>query len=188
MGFPAKRINNNERFHMTNIPDCQINIIYDYFDDISRGWETFWQFYLQALNYDEKAFSLTYEEALSKEEKFIRSRLKNSKVFGLFFNAKLIGMIKISYRIGKALKHKADLNSFFVLPEYRNRGLGKHLLENALSAAKKDVEFLRLYVNSDSAAIHLYESKGFKKYAVEPYSKKFKTLYIDEWVMQLDLR
>lgn len=58
---------------------------------------------------------------------------------------------------------ECNLAELYVVPEHRGRGLGRALMHNALTIARKrDVDWMDIGVDEpDSAARHLYESLGF---------------------------
>jgi ribosomal protein S18 acetylase RimI-like enzyme len=53
--------------------------------------------------------------------------------------------------------------SLALLPEYRNQGLGKRLLETVILQARPRFSGLSLSVVADSPARRLYERLGFQK-------------------------
>lgn len=51
-----------------------------------------------------------------------------------------------------------------VYPEFRSKGIGRHLLKELISHAKKaNIKALSLSVDPNNFARHLYESEGFEK-------------------------
>ncbi len=84
---------------------------------------------------------------------------------------KPIGMTGI-YRF---ISDEAWVGWFGILPQYRNKGYGKKLLEQTIEMAKKQgYKILRLYTDKveNATAIKLYEKLGFigEKYSVEKLS------------------
>ncbi len=53
--------------------------------------------------------------------------------------------------------------SLALLPEYRNQGMGTHMLESVIALAKPDYSGLSLSVVASSPARRLYERLGFRK-------------------------
>lgn len=73
---------------------------------------------------------------------------------------KLIGIACISNR-GRG--NEKYLHTVYVKPLYRNKGIGRALVQKAILIAKKNKHHLFLGVNPlNKIAIHLYESLGFK--------------------------
>ena len=82
-----------------------------------------------------------------------------------FYDDKPVGMIVYSFNKKSKIKHIANIFGFYVKKEYRNQGIGKRLIENALSNIKKNGKIIKidLYVNSgQKAAVKLYMECGFK--------------------------
>lgn len=52
---------------------------------------------------------------------------------------------------------------FYVLPEYRGRGVGRRLLQTIITEAKKYYKILTLRTSDHLGAITLYESAGFSQ-------------------------
>jgi ribosomal protein S18 acetylase RimI-like enzyme len=79
----------------------------------------------------------------------------------------------------------------YVRPELRGKGIGKSLLNEALSLARSvpDVLQVNLCANANNAsAIRLYESFGFKTFGREPGSLCVDGELHDELHMYLRLR
>ena len=67
------------------------------------------------------------------------------------------------YFIGAAGGGEAELYRIAVLPEYRRRGLGRHLMEAFLDSCPKNTDRIFLEVRSrNTAAMELYRKYGFK--------------------------
>lgn len=166
----------------------KVETIYNPYSENLQNWESYWNLYIEALKLDDLAFSMTLSEALEMNADSIRKSLKDSLIIGGVVDDKLVGIAKLIFRNNEKLKHKGELGSFFVLPSYRHDGIGTKLLGEAISLAKQHFEFLRLYVNTENSAVSLYKKFGFSIYAIEKYGKKNGNSYVDEYVMQADLR
>ncbi len=86
---------------------------------------------------------------------------EGSKFYVVENGSRLIGSIGI-----RSLdRHTCELRKFYVLKEFRGRGLGGRLLRQALIfAIEKSYKSIQLEVSSKHVqAIHLYESYGFVK-------------------------
>jgi RimJ/RimL family protein N-acetyltransferase len=76
----------------------------------------------------------------------------------------------------------------FVQPEARGAGVGKALVTRVIQYAGGLVEQIHLtVVASNSAAVRLYTSAGFKQYGLEPRALKVGGEYYDEVLMALSL-
>ncbi|GHT92326.1 N-acetyltransferase GCN5 [Alphaproteobacteria bacterium] len=91
-----------------------------------------------------------------------RSLMEKTQCFGFIANYEQqdCGFVLCQY-----VFEESDLLQICVLPEYRRKGIGKALLEEAKTYAQSNgIEkiFLEVAVNN-SSAIKLYESAGFQK-------------------------
>jgi ribosomal protein S18 acetylase RimI-like enzyme len=113
----------------------------------------------------------------------------------IFFGAvqderQLIGIIRLSRHEAPNEKHRAYLAGLYVLPAFRGIGCGRMLVEQALSRAAKLPGIRRInltVVTQQIAAIHLYESIGFRIYGTEQETFSRTGRFYDEHLMTLDL-
>ena len=71
----------------------------------------------------------------------------------------------VGFLIYQLLYETSDIIDIFVLDEYRNRGIGKSLMNKMLE--NKDIEKVTLEVKNDNKnAIMLYNSLGFKPVSI----------------------
>lgn len=91
----------------------------------------------------------------------------NNFVFVAEDNKNLVGFVAFSVRdVVRYPKPIAELDELFVSPTWRQKGLGKQLMQQVEDKAK-ELQCHRLYIEShyDHKAAHkLYESLGFKNY------------------------
>lgn len=126
-------------------------------------WKEYKALRLEALKKDSTAFGSSYEEELKLSETEWERRLKNT-IFALSYG-KPVGMIVYIFNNKVKIGHIANIFGVYVRKEYRNRGIGKKLIKNALSQIKKNKKIIKidLCVNSkQKAALNLYERYGFK--------------------------
>ena len=115
---------------------------------------------------------INYEEAISKleqqcfpegywSEKAVEETLERSDVlYGMEYGR---DKAPAGYFIGAASNGEAELYRIAVLPEYRRKGLGKHLMEAFLDSCPKSTNKIFLEVRSkNTAALELYKRYGFK--------------------------
>lgn len=107
--------------------------------------------------------TLTSATAWSKDA--IERDVKNADVKNLVFvstsDDKVIGYIDI-----RLCLDESELNNIAVIKEYRQMGIGKQLLKEAMhEIAKKGIKKIYLEVRkSNNCAISLYEGHGFQIY------------------------
>jgi RimJ/RimL family protein N-acetyltransferase len=128
---------------------------------------------LQGLQEYPSAFASSYEEECGTLVSEVAQRLAPTAdhcVLGAFEDAKLIGVTGLARETHRKLAHKAFIWGVYVAPEWRQRGIGRQLVERALehAAAMPGVRQINLGVNvANRAAIALYESLGFQLFGVE---------------------
>lgn len=90
--------------------------------------------------------------------------------------ALILGMVNLLFTLSTALGGKvAILEDMIVHPDYRNKGLGKELLQQALAFAKNE-GCLRITLLTDvanSQAQQFYKNSGFEPSAMVPYRLVF---------------
>ena len=93
-------------------------------------WKDYRSLRLEALKNDPTAFGSSYGEEMKLSEKEWKRRMKNT-LFALSDN-KPIGMIVYVFQKKAKIKHIANIFGVYVKREFRNRGIGKNLIESAL--------------------------------------------------------
>ncbi len=148
---------------------------------------------LKALRESPEAFSSSYAEESHYTLEFVAGRLSSdsSRALGAFAsNGELIGMTGIYRERHIKLNHKAVIFGMYVTPEFRGRGIGRRLLEEAISQAKNIPGIRRLnlsVVSVNKPAVKLYESAGFITYGREKEALKVEGKYLDEKHMSLQI-
>ena len=128
---------------------------------------------LAALQECPTAFSSSYEEECDiplaqRAERMAPDR--DHAIFGAFDGQTLVGTVGLHRESPRKLAHKAVIWGVYVVPSFRQRGVGRLLLERALDHAATMPGLLQvtLGVNTENtAAIALYESLGFETFGVE---------------------
>ena len=128
---------------------------------------------LGALQECPTAFSSSYEEECDiplaqRAERMAPDR--DHAIFGAFDGQTLVGTVGLHRESHRKLAHKAVIWGVYVVPSFRQRGVGRLLLERALDHATSMPGLLQvtLGVNTENtAAIALYESLGFETFGVE---------------------
>ncbi len=141
------------------------------------AWRDYKALRLMALRTDPQAFEASYAEQRAKPDAWwhehLRDAARGRRSWLLFaeLDQRLVGMI--GARVSEA-PLVADVNSVFVTPEARGRGIGDALLRAMLQdlGQAPSIQRVRLYVNASQVAAHrLYERAGFRVVARErsPY-------------------
>lgn len=140
------------------------------------------------------AFGSSYEEEVDFSPATIESRLllkSDRGVFGAFDGDNMVGLVALGRENMAKLAHKAMIWGMYVSPEAREKGFGRALLLEALSLAKSVPGILQvnLCVNAtNTPAIRLYESVGFKPFGHESGAMLINDVLHDEIHMCLHLR
>lgn len=98
----------------------------------------------------------------------------------------LVGMVRLGREERAKTRHKAAIQSVYVAPEARGRGIGRALMVEALTraAALSGLGQVILTVTAmNTAAVALYRSLGFTAYGMEPRALKIGDRYVDEELM-----
>ncbi len=149
---------------------------------------------LDALRDSPHSFASSYEEEVGMSNETIKERFamhpSDSAVFAAFDNERIVGLTGIFREERLKRKHKMNIVSVFVQPEYRGKKIGAQLIEIAIAHARSvdGVEQIELSVESSNrAAKAVYESFGFTRWGTEPAFSKIEDAYYDEDYMTLKL-
>jgi len=151
---------------------------------------TFQALRLAALQETPIAFGSSFEEEKNLSLSSIESQLAfrfDRGIFGAFENNELIGLAALGRENLKNFAHKAFIWGMYVKPEHRSKGIARSLLNETLSLASSIPEILQvnLSVNaSNTVAVRLYESSGFKVFGREPCALFINNELHDEIHMQ----
>ena len=129
---------------------------------------------LEALRECPAAFNSSYEEEKERPLSDFADLLMSSAnriTFGVFDTTRLLAIVSVTRDKRQKVNHKGSISSMYVSASHRGRGLGKQLLAYALKFADSQAKLvqLTLVVNTtNTSAISLYESFGFKMFGIEP--------------------
>ncbi|UOR13251.1 GNAT family N-acetyltransferase [Halobacillus amylolyticus] len=141
---------------------------------------------LEALLTNPDAFITTYEQEKQRPNPIesTANRLESdlSHTFGVFAEENIVGSVTLMKETQPKLAHKASILAMYVSLDFRGKGAGAALLQEAQRFAKEiEIEMLQLCVVSDNtAAKKLYEKAGFHEYGVEHKAIKLPERYLDE--------
>jgi ribosomal protein S18 acetylase RimI-like enzyme len=121
--------------------------------------EDFWDYINKAFDED-----VIIEELLDSNSDFYFVYLKNV----------LVGYFKLNKNDAQSEKFaqsSIELQRVYVLKDFQNQGIGKHILLKVITIAKLNkVKFLWLGVwQENKNAVRFYEFYGFKKFGTHPY-------------------
>jgi RimJ/RimL family protein N-acetyltransferase len=129
---------------------------------------------LAGLREEPSAFGSSYEEEKDFSTSIIEGRLtvrSDQGPFGAFEQGNLIGLVALGRERMNNLSHKCLIWGMYVKPEHRGKGIARALLFEALSLARSVPELRQVNLSanaSNTGAIRLYESLGFKAFGREP--------------------
>ncbi|HCU84351.1 GNAT family N-acetyltransferase [Methylophilus sp. UBA6697] len=148
---------------------------------------------------DKALYSELWRNALVEQDEFFRISIEDepspqiqtkfsidSFTLGAFINTNLLGTVSVERDVRAKLEHKALLFRMFVHPSAAGKGVGKALVNEAISQARSIQGLRQLYLtvlDVNERAIHLYTSAGFETFAHEPESVKIKKKFIGELQM-----
>ena len=148
---------------------------------------------LAALQEAPSAFASSYEEEVAFPPSVNQDRLSenpNQAVVGAFIDGALVGLVALGRESMLKLQHKAFVWGMYVAPRFRGHGVAQALLVEALALARtaKGIRQVNLGVNaSNSGAVRLYESLGFKVFGREEGAMLVNGELHDEFLMSLQL-
>jgi ribosomal protein S18 acetylase RimI-like enzyme len=152
-------------------------------------WNKYREIRLECLKNDSIAFGSSYEEEKDHEESVWRSRIKDA-LFALDEKGNPVGVMAFLFNSRVKTKHRADIYSVYIRPEYRGKKIGIKLFEEALRLIKlnKDVVKINLTVNPlQKPAVKLYEHYGFKNVGKLSKELLIDGVFYDEVLMELIL-
>jgi ribosomal protein S18 acetylase RimI-like enzyme len=140
---------------------------------------------LAALQDTPEAFGSTYESEAGRPLSGWGERLATPGAFAAYVDGKIVGMARFVQDSGSPKeRHKGAVYAMYVTPEARGLGLGSALLEALIDHASTVVEQLRLsVVDTNEAAIRLYQKHGFEIYGTEMRALKSDAGYSNEVLM-----
>lgn len=133
------------------------------------------------------SFSDSFSEIQNLDENYFLQRLTvignppETFVLGVF-DPHLIGIVSFSRDQRLKARHKAFLNSMYILPEKRNQGIGTKLLNELLKRAKllNGLEQIHVWViHSDTSARNIYLRAGFESFGLVRKDLLINDEYVD---------
>ena len=142
---------------------------------------------LDSVASERRYLGLVKAPPLESTRDFVQSNIRNNiPQYVAVEGSKVVGWCDIAPNKGEGFTHCGTLG-MGVLRDYRGKGIGTRLIEEALYAAKEfgfeRVE-LEVYV-SNVSAVKLYETRGFKHEGVKRKARKLDGKYDDILLMAL---
>lgn len=146
---------------------------------------------LELLKLEPTSFGSSFdEESLFSEDIWI-SRLTKENVYtvGAFIEDKIVGIAVNVLSPRKKMKHISTLNSMYVIPKYRGKGIASSLINDVISNSKSTgVEIMKLsVVTTNTSALKLYKSKGFTVNGEDIKAIKYENEYFNLYLMSKEL-
>ena len=156
----------------------------------------FWNIRLRALRDNPESFGASYEEILERGIAGMMQGLRkrdaapDDVTFGAFDGKTLDGIAGFRREEEVKRRHKGIIWGMYVPQELRGKGIGKALLQAAITYARTlpGLEQINLsVVLTDKEARHLFISQGFETYGLERHALKLHDHYFDQELMTLRL-
>jgi RimJ/RimL family protein N-acetyltransferase len=137
--------------------------------------ETYKKLRLECLqNYPENFGTLYAEEMESDSLKFDKILSKSSGpefLMGAFESDTIIGICGYIQEKRLKTRHLGEIIQMYVTPSFARKGIAANLLKISLEQAFSDINLEQItlgVVESNLAAIHIYQKAGFKQYGIFP--------------------
>lgn len=157
-------------------------------DNLSPSrWKEYRKLRLRAIFKEPQAFGITFKERLRelffKNKKQWQADLTEQKLFFVEANHTLVGLVRIHFPKMKTGK----VNSLFIIPKFRKRGLGKQLMCKSLDYLRKE-SFKSAIMSVTTAhkdTLTMYSDLGFKVSEYHQNRFKFNGQHFDYIQMEL---
>ena len=128
---------------------------------------------IEAMTVEPETFGTDLVEERAKPVEASAATLAATAMFGAFVEGELVAMAGFARHKPLRERHKGTVWSMYVRASARGLGLGGRLLDRVIAHARGEVEVLQLVVVSTNVpAVSLYESRGFQRWALEPFALK----------------
>ncbi|HEX7027900.1 MAG TPA: GNAT family N-acetyltransferase [Gammaproteobacteria bacterium] len=112
-------------------------------------------------------------------------------VWGAFEDVRLAGVTALSRRLSPKYRHKAFLWGMYVIPEFREHGIARSLMQTAITWAKKQPEIVAISLQVTLSNIRgqaFYKRFGFTVFGTEKQSLLVDSKFHDVHYMELEIK
>lgn len=135
----------------------------------ARDLDAFRAIRMEAMRRAPDSFASTLAEEEARPEGWFLERLDTDGVYAALVGDEIVGMAGLSVQASVKQRHKAYVWGMYVRDSARGLGLGRALLEALIAHARGRAQLIQLtVVETNAAAVGLYESLGFLRWGVEP--------------------
>ena len=140
---------------------------------------------MEALQTEVTAFAADYEYEVDRDISHYEEWLEEKVVYAAFEGNDMIGVASFVWpKHVKKLCHGGMIQAAYVQKKHRHQGIGTKLFQSILDNLPEEIEKVIIYVvKKNAGAKKLYESLGFKEYAIEEKALKVDNEYYDEYLM-----
>jgi len=150
---------------------------------------------LEGLQESPTAFGSSYSDEARRTLSEVADIFKTSAnapsaILGAMADGQLVAAVGLACTSAEKRAHNATIWGMYVTPSFRRRGAGQVLLDAVIAYARTipHLRNLKLGVNAaNTAAIALYQSKGFTRYGLERESNLVGGIYHDEELYVLSI-
>lgn len=128
----------------------------------AERWEDYKRLRLEALKNEPTAFGSAWEEQVDLPPDVWIERLPT--ILFAMQNDTPVGMVRYTFETSVKNKHTANIYSYYVIPAYRNQGIGGRLLTTVIDLIKENIAIRKIklsVISVQKSAVRLYERQGF---------------------------
>jgi RimJ/RimL family protein N-acetyltransferase len=158
----------------------------------SNEAQVFRRIRLECLQNFPENFGTIYEDEVVKPKLYFEEIIEQDSAdvffFGAFIDNELIGIAGFVRGNRTKTRHRGEIVSMYVNPNFHGKRVGENLLRELIKSAfdSEGLESIELTVVADNAsAAKLYEKIGFEIFGVQKNYFKFGDKYWDQKFMQI---
>lgn len=147
---------------------------------------------IESLNDSPSAFLASPEIELAQGVEFFRSRMRDGGddniIFACFEGEQIVGSVGLYRESPPKARHKATIWGMYVRPEYRQKAIGKKLLQAAIDFGRDTLKLRKIDLSVESSrevAKRLYVSLGFQTWGHEELAMNINGQFFAEDYMSL---